>query len=318
MMNQPKQLVTRGGNVYFIEPQDKEYKSMSSEDIGDFQQIVKDIESAGTKAAKLKLLNQYASLYKLNAKQVEELAEAAGIKKINKSAIDELSGNVCQKIFEKFTKRYQYPLEFTEENWRAFKEEEFKKIVKKGTDDVTIPQELKKITDVELAFKQDEFGPIQSDANDAITSITHGSPSNTDNSVALQNNAAKQKYREGIYAVIKFIDGELKKCLKKFLKEKGETKLGAYSEFNPSDGRRQRRRSKAKRSDGKRSRKAKKSGKHSNAMLDGKSKRRYRRSKRSNAMLDGKSKRRRRSKRVHFDGTKDSALKKWLESLKRK
>jgi hypothetical protein len=136
----------------------------------------------------------------------------------------------------------------------------------------------------------------------------------------LKGNTAKQKYREGIYAVIKFIDGELKKCLKKFLKEKGETKLGAYSEFNPSDGRRQRRRSKAKKSDGKRSRKAKKSGKHSNAMLyDGKSKRRYRRSKRSNAMLDGKSKskRRRRSKRVHFDGT-NSALKKWLESLKRK
>lgn len=316
-MKQPQELVRGpGGKVYFIDPQDEMYSKMNSEEIGDMLNIVDEIKRAGTYSSKLKLLNQYASLYKLNAKQVEDLAEAADIKKINKSGIDELSENVCKKIFEKFTKRYEYPLEFTEDNWKEFKKEEFTKIVKKGTDDVTVPDKLKKITSVDFEFKNVEFRPIEDSVDKAIITI-----SDKDGDEVDLADEDTRKYATGIYKVLKFIDGELKKCLKKFLKEKGETKLGAYSEFN-SDGRR--RRSKAKRSDGKRSRKAKKSGKHSNAMLyDGKSKRRYKRSKRSkrsNAMLDGKSKRRRRSKhskRVHFDGT-NSALKKWLESLKRK
>lgn len=296
---QPKKLYRKGQNVYLMDtfPGDI-YTDIDSEDVNNYEFIVKQIEDkSGDPAQQIKLLKYYSQLNGLSMNQQSDLAEAAGMKMIKKSELDALSQNVCQAMFSKFLKRYESIVDFTQENWTSFKIEEFKKIVKNGFQNIVVPSQFT------LAL-------ISITCTDKNVDITENAT--PVNELADKDKTALTKYIKDIKPVIKHFNGELQKCMKKYLKSQGESSLGAYTQ---QDGRRHRlshKRShkRSRHSDGKKkigqcakfSKLNKKTGRCVPRHSDGKKSKKF-----------GKSGKKSKSLRRRFDGVKS-----WLKKLRTK
>lgn len=280
-ISQPKKMYRKGSKVYLMDVQpDELYSDVNADDVVNYSGVAGQIEGEADPAKQLKLLKYYSSLWRLTPEQSDALAKAAGIKFIDKDSLTAFTKNVCERLFTKFVRRYNSIIDLTSDNWQDFKNEELRKVVKNGTQTISAPQ----LENLVINFKSDNVREIDT------LQFTDSNYSGADVKKLLF-----KKYHDAIKPIIDFMDKELNKCLKKYLKEQGETELNAYTQ---QDGRRRHgtRRHHRRHSDGKRLRRSvRRSVRHDGG---------HKKSK-------GKSSRR---KSVRFDG---GALKKWLQKIRR-
>jgi hypothetical protein len=302
-------LVRHGSNLTNV--QSRHFKNIRSNDIRGMSSLISQVRtegasgSAGAKAAALKTLRRYASIYQLSPQDEQYIAEQAGIAApMHLNNLHNIQQGICDTEFNKFIQYHDDVTEITTGNWNIFKMSVLNRYIKRGFIGMSGVKGNKVKIDVTAAsFIQSTANPnktelarlhiikpvpptsgtdslyIYNDVDDfnrtdAATGTTGASLAASPNSLLLKCTPAGAQEGE-LLDMLKWIDSALEQCLEKYLSE-NNLQLDEYQPF--FDGKRRRKHRKQARKSRRKSRRSRKSKKHDED--DGKRRRKSRSHKR--------------------------------------
>ena len=223
-IGKPMNIVKKGNQVYFQEKQANNLSQVNTKKIGSYRQIVNNINSQTTEAAKLKLLRSYANTYGMSANDVKRLTKATGLPQFSSNDMEEFTKNACEVLFQKFLDQMDDDVtELNEQNWVDWKIKEFNKIIKNG---------IGNMDPVDVTLIRDDF-----EAGGALQAPEE---------FTFNGTSVDQLKKKNFVEIIHTLDTELNICLENYLQSIGSSQLGDFKTAN-LDGRRRSRRSRRSR-----------------------------------------------------------------------